>query len=411
MIAHYLKLVWNRRRANALILVEILVSFLVLCAVFGVVAYYATNWRRPLGFDYRNVWVLQVEIPQSTMDDVEANAQALAGSQQLLATLRSDPNVEVAAPMPNTPYSGSMSRTGLRMSDGKLVQYLSSPTTPDAMKVLKFELVAGRWLEPGDDALEFTPHVITQDLATRMFGREDPLGRDIVGFDDNGQRETQRNSWAVRRVVGVIRNYRKTGELSDMRYAAFHTQSLTNAERSWPPWSYVIRVRPGTPAAFEEGLLKAVHGVAPDWRFSVQSVELQRQDYIRSRLLPLAFGCTLAAFLILMVGMGLMGILWQNVTRRTQELGLRRALGATAGAVRNQIIGEIVVLTSLALLVGSVLFLQLPLLGVLSFVGVGVFVSAIVASSLVIVPFVILCGLYPGWLATQVEPSQALQYE
>jgi len=58
-----------------------------------------------------------------------------------------------------------------------------------------------------------------------------------------------------------------------------------------------------------------------------------------------------------------------------------------------------------------VLFLQLPLLGVLSFVGTGVFVAAIVASSLVIVPFVILCALYPGWLATQVEPSRALQYE
>jgi hypothetical protein len=42
---------------------------------------------------------------------------------------------------------------------------------------------------------------------------------------------------------------------------------------------------------------------------------------------------------------------------------------------------------------------------------VGVFLSAIVASSLVIVPFVVLCGLYPGWLATQVEPAQALQYE
>jgi len=65
----------------------------------------------------------------------------------------------------------------------------------------------------------------------------------------------------------------------------------------------------------------------------------------------------------------------------------------------------------IALFIGTVLFLQLPLLGVLSFVGFGVFVSAIVASSLVIVPFVIACGLYPGWLATQVEPSQALQYE
>jgi putative ABC transport system permease protein len=112
-----------------------------------------------------------------------------------------------------------------------------------------------------------------------------------------------------------------------------------------------------------------------------------------------------------MVGMGLMGVLWQNVTRRTQELGLRRALGATANAVRNQIIGEIVVLAAVALTIGTVLFLQLPLLGVFSFVGIGVFVSAILASILVIVPFVILCGLYPGWLATQVEPSRALQYE
>jgi putative ABC transport system permease protein len=196
-----------------------------------------------------------------------------------------------------------------------------------------------------------------------------------------------------------------------MPYAAFASQTFTNAERGWAPWSYVIRVSPGTPAVFEEGLLKSLHGEAPDWTFTLRSVELERSRYIRGRLVPLAFGATLAGFLIVMVGMGLMGVLWQNVTRRTQELGLRRALGATAAAVRNQILGEIVVLTSLALLVGTLLFLQLPLLGVLKFVGVAVFVTAIVASTLVIVPFVVLCGLYPGWLATQVEPSRALQYE
>lgn len=411
MIAHYLKLVWNRRRANGLILVEILVSFLVLCAIFGVVAYYGMNWRKPLGFDYRNLWSLEVEIPMPPSEDPAAAARALEGSQILLATLRDDPQVESVTPMANTPYSGSMSRTGIRLSDGDLIQYLWCRATPEARDVLKLELVAGRWLQPGDEALEFTPHVITQGLARRLFGSQDPIGRDIVGYDDNGQLETHRQGWEVRRVVGVIRDYRKAGELVDMPYAAFLPQSMTNPKRGHAPWSYVIRVRPGTPAAFEEGLLKSLHGVQPDWRFSLRSVELQRESSLRGSLLPLAFGATLAGFLILMVGMGLMGILWQNVTRRTQELGLRRALGATASAVRNQIIGEIVVLTSLALLVGSVLFLQLPLLGVLSFVGIGVFVSAIVAASLVIVPFVIVCGLYPGWLATQVEPSQALQYE
>jgi putative ABC transport system permease protein len=410
MIAHYLKLVWNRRRANSLILVEILVSFLVLCAISGVVIYYATNWRRPLGFDYHNVWTLEVDIPQATLDDREQTARALATSRRLLASMAGIPHVVAAAPMPNTPYSGSMSRTGITLGDGSMVQYLSNPTTPASFDVLKLELVAGRWLEPGDDALGYTPHVITEELARRLFGRENPIGRTIDSYHD-GKLETPDKSWQVRRVVGVIRSYRKAGEFANIPFAAFRPQSLTDPERGWEPWSYVIRVDPGTPPAFEETLLKSLHAEAPDWTFALRSVELERQRYIRGRLLPLAFGGALAGFLILMVGMGLLGVLWQNVTSRTQELGLRRALGATASAVRNQIIGEIVVLTAIALFVGTVLFLQLPLLGVLSFVGVGVFVSAIVASSLVIVPFVILCGLYPGWLATQVEPSRALQYE
>lgn len=410
MIAHYLKLVWNRRRANGLILLEILVSFLVLCTVFGVVAYYAANWRRPLGFDYHHLWALEVGIPQATLEDPASTARALAASQRLLASMNGVPHVETAAVLPNTPYSGSVSRSGITLADGSLLQYLACRTTPASLQALKLELVAGRWLEPGDESLDYTPHVITQELARRLFGRENPIGRTIDGYKD-GQVQTPEKSWQLRRVVGVIRSYRKAGELADMPYAAFHPQNLTDPERGSAPWSYIIRVNPGTPAAFEETMLKAMHAEAPDWTFTLRSVELERRRDMRSRLTPVLFGATLAGFLVLMVGMGLMGVLWQNVTRRTQEMGLRRALGATAGAVRNQIIGEIVVLTAIALLIGTVLFLQLPLLGVLSFVGVGVFVSAIVAASLVIVPFVVLCGLYPGWLATQVDPSRALQYE
>jgi len=408
MIGHYLKLVWNRRRANGLILAEILISFLVLCVISAVVIYYASGWRRPLGYDYHNLWSLEISVPQAA--DESGAARALATSERLLATMNSVPHVVAAAPMPNAPYSGSMSRNGITLADGSLIQFFWSPTTPASLDALKLELVAGRWLEPGDEALAFTPAVINEELARRLFGRDNPIGRTIDGYRD-GHVITPNPSWEVRRVVGVVRSYRKSGEFGGVDYAGFYPQSMTDPARGGVPWSYVIRVNPGTPAAFEETMLKALHAEAPDWTFSLGSVELERQRYIRGRLLPLAFGGTLTGFLILMVGMGLMGVLWQSVTRRTQELGLRRALGATAGAVRNQIIGEIVVLTAIALLVGSVLFLQLPLLGVVSFVGVGVFVAAIAASSLVIVPFVILCALYPGWLATQVEPSRALQYE
>lgn len=411
MIRHYLKLAWNRRRANGLILVEILVSFLVLCGVFCVASYYAANWSRPRGFDYRNVWTLEVEMPRSVFHGGEAAAAAFAVSRRLIGAIRAHPGVEVVAPMPNTPYSGNLSSQGLRQADGALVQFMMSRTTADGLAALRLDLLEGRWIEPGDDAMEFTPCVISRSLGRRLFGNESPVGKTIEGYGDDGKLEAPKKSWQVRRVVGVIRDYQKAGEFADTRYASFQPQTLSDPDRGWVPWSYVIRVSPRTPAVFEEQLLKVLHAEAPDWTVTMRSLEVERQRYLRGRLLPLGFGVLLAGFLVLMVGMGLTGVLWQNVTRRTQEMGLRRALGATAGGVRNQILGEILVVTAIALTLGVALLLQLPLLGVLSFVGFGVFVSAIAAAGLTIVPFVILCGLYPGWLATQVEPSRALQYE
>jgi putative ABC transport system permease protein len=115
-------------------------------------------------------------------------------------------------------------------------------------------------------------------------------------------------------------------------------------------------------------------------------------------------------FLILMVGLGLIGVLWQSVIRRTEEIGVRRAMGATAGAVRSQLLGELLALTSLSVLVGSVLYLQLPLLGLLHERGT-VIASALGASLGVMYVFVVICGLYPSWLATRIEPARALGYE
>ena len=60
-----------------------------------------------------------------------------------------------------------------------------------------------------------------------------------------------------------------------------------------------------------------------------------------------------AGFLMLMVALGLTGVLWQNVTQRTREIGLRRAKGATARRIHRQILGELLVMTTLALAAGA----------------------------------------------------------
>ena len=60
MIRHLFRLVWNRRRTNRLILVELLLCFVVLCGTLTMAGYYAVNWNKPLGFDYENLWRLDL---------------------------------------------------------------------------------------------------------------------------------------------------------------------------------------------------------------------------------------------------------------------------------------------------------------------------------------------------------------
>jgi len=112
-----------------------------------------------------------------------------------------------------------------------------------------------------------------------------------------------------------------------------------------------------------------------------------------------------------MVGLGLVGVLWQSVTRRTAELGVRRALGASADAVRRQVLGELWALTTLAVVVGTVLFLQIPFIGANLDLGWLVLLGGTLLAAMVLFAIVTVCGLYPTWLATRVQPAEALQYE
>ena len=61
MFRHILKLIWNKKRMNGLIILEIFISFLVVFAVTSVCVHYALLYRHPLGFSYERVWALRME--------------------------------------------------------------------------------------------------------------------------------------------------------------------------------------------------------------------------------------------------------------------------------------------------------------------------------------------------------------
>jgi putative ABC transport system permease protein len=409
MIAHVFRLIWNRKRSNALILTEIAVSFVVLCTVATTAAYFVGNWRRPLGFDYHDVWRVRFSFGNYQSYDDAGKRAVLETLARLENEVRGLDEVQAAALMENTPYSGSSSSWQMD-ARGRSLDILWGSTTPAGAAVLRFELVSGRWFEPGDEALAWRPIVVGAKLARDLFANESPLGQSLPRFDDAGRPRDRKEDETDYRVVGVLSDYRRDGEISASPYVAFDSVDFTRTE-GFPPRRILVRVRPETPAAFEETLLRRLHAVAPDWSFDIATLAQRRHDMLRSKLLGLIVGGTVAGFLMIMVAMGLMGVLWQNVTRRTRELGIRRAVGATAAGVCLQILGELLALTTVAAATGSFLFLQAPVLGIASWVTWRIYLAGLAVSLAVLYTLVVLCGLYPSWLATRVHPAQALHYE
>jgi putative ABC transport system permease protein len=171
-------------------------------------------------------------------------------------------------------------------------------------------------------------------------------------------------------------------------------------------------MRPGTPRSFEQELQRQLKQVRNDWSYTINPLAELRTSQLAEQLVPLKVLALIAAFLLAMVGFGLFGVLWQGTTRRIPEIGLRRAMGATAAGIARQIVAEQLLLSSVAMAAGLALLVQLPLTGALGdALNWQVFAGATALSMGVIYLLSLLCALYPGWRASRLHPAAALHHE
>lgn len=413
MIRHLLKLVWKRKRTNALLTLEIFFSFLVLFGVTTLGAAMIIRYRRPLGFDYHDVWAIRLPIPELFVDLPAAPGTAKPTGEtkgpdqpyrdlidRMLRELRTMPEIEAATASGSPPCSTSTWDSS-GSYNGRPYESIRDSVTDDYDKVMRTRLVQGRWFGPEDAAASLRPVVIDTDLAKQIAPDGNALGME---FGLGGAKPF--------RVVGIIAPFRKNGEFSKDRInMAFDRVSLTGQGGEVPRF-LLVRVRRGTPAAFEQTLQKRLHAIAPDFaQLRIRHMESMHENMMQLYLAPVITGSVVAAFLIVMVFLGLSGVLWQNVTRRTREIGLRRALGATGSAVYRQILLEVALLSTLAVIVGVVIVAQLPILGMFKLVTPAAYSIGLASALATIYALTLLCGLYPSWLAGRVQPAQALHYE
>jgi putative ABC transport system permease protein len=419
MTRHLVRLIWNRKRQNLLLTIEILCSFLVVfvVALFGLT--FAVNARAPLGFETDRVWAVDVGRPRSLPGaDAAANEANAAREREvftrLVATVREMPQVERAAGTFTAPYVNATWGSGMTLTDGRQIDFLYNRVTDDFVPLLAMPIVAGRNFSREDDGAGTDPVLINRALARTIFGDADPIGQIIAEKADPREPRNPAEPPRRKRVVGVMEDFRQHGPYSVPGLVLFDRMRL-DAARGGVPDRLLIRVKPGTTVALEPILVRRLQREAADWSFGVSTMDHLRERKISDYLMPLTVLAVIAGFLLLMVTLGLTGVVWQSVTVRLREFGLRRAAGASGASVRRQVFAEMAVMTTFALLAGAIIVGQVPFLPlsreVAGLVAPGIYVAAVALSAAAIYCLTLACGWYPSRLAARIPPADALRYE
>ncbi|MBI4851037.1 MAG: ABC transporter permease [Acidobacteria bacterium] len=401
MIKQLFKIVWNRKKANFLIMMEVLISFLVVFLVMVSSIYFTDIYMYPLGYSYKDVWAVQIDTGAYNPEADKLKEQEIA--KKIMQAAKDFPEVEALAGINVIPFDNNEWRTGFEFA-GKSYSPAINYVTDELPEVLDIKLLEGRWFNKEDDAISETPVVINQALSRELYGSESAVGKVF---------ESGLKSKKVYKVVGLVSDFRDDGELAELKSYMFQRNNLssTDTEKMLLVDHFIIKLRPGTPAALEEKLVKTFTSIAKDWSFNIEALEDIRYKRMKSTLTPILTASIVAVFLMIMVALGLSGVLWQSVTQRIKEIGLRRAKGATQGKIYYQILGELLVITSIALFVGTIIVIQIPLLGFLNFVSIKVYVITLLISWAIIALLTVICGLYPSSIAANIPPAEALHYE
>lgn len=385
MIKHIFKLIWNKRGANALILIEIFLAFLVLFAVLSYVIYNMRMLSAPLGFETKDKWIVYLD-DLSQMDSVSIVEMKNTLHRELIDL----DNVKAVSFSQNvTPYSGNQNTTG---SDamGFTINSLCAFVDADFADAFEMNVTQGRWFEEADLNATYPALITNQKFLDDYFEGKSMLDS-IIDF--RGEH----------RLVGVVDAFRYQGEFSENEPQVFFQVHQHNARAN----SIILNMAEGTPAAYEETVNKRIAAITKSQNFIINNIDRMRTRDSNETWIPLFALLSICAFLCINVALGLFGVLWYNINKRKGEIGLRRAIGAHSSDISRQFIFEILILTLIAVVIGIFFAIQVPLLKIGPLEPINMYWS-IALSTLIMIVLVIVCALNPSWQASRLHPAIAL---
>jgi predicted permease len=287
-----------------------------------------------------------------------------------------------------------------RMADGTGGTVVWRVVTPRYFAALGIPILRGRGFQEGDRDPNRNVVILSDTLARRMFPGEDPLGKQI--------RPGRHGNWLS--VVGVAANVKNNGlvERDDPEYYEIRKHSPQNVSRG-----AIIAIRTGVaPRAMSAAVRKEIAGLDPTLPVNIETIA-QRLGKLSQR--PRFNAVLLAIFAcmgLLLAAIGLYGVVSFLVVQRTQEIGVRMALGATPAGISRLVLGHAARWTAAGAALGALgsLFAVSLLKTMLFRVSAGdpwIFGAAMA----VLWSVALLAAWIPSRRAARVDPMQALRQD
>ena len=391
------------RMRTALIVSEVALSLMLLVGAGLLINSFWRLLKTSAGFDPQGVLALDIPLNKDVYKTPEERAAAF---QQLIARMKAIPGVRdasVVSTVPLTDFDVELSfqvegRTPYKPGEEAIADYTVAGN--DYFRTMDITLLRGRVFTDSDTANSPQVMIVSKAFTKRYFPDEDPLGKRVV-FD--GEDKTPRE------IVGIVEDVRRKGLDRDVQ-PEMYVSHIQNPERRM---NLVVRSADEDAALLTPAARSQVKAFDPKqivWR--AQTLE----DLLSTSLAPRRFNMLLlgifAGVALVLAAVGLYGVMSYSVTWRTQEIGIRMALGASRSDVLRMVVrqGMTMTLIGLALGVIGVLALSRVMVGLLygvsptdplTFTGV----------SIVLMIVTLLACLIPARRATRVDPIEALRSE
>jgi len=327
--------------------------------------------------------------------------------QRFLDAVRSIPGVTSAGTVDALPFSGENFGGFIASTDAQAVRPNTQvvaeidDVSDDYLQTMGVHLIQGRWFDAGDMTESSTTAIISDDAARRLWPGQDPIGKRIC-IDCTPEKPS---NW--KQVVGVV---------STVRHRSMDGAPDLNVYLSAGAMEKAIFlvVRTDHPvAAFDSAIRRAIAAVDPNQPvFITASMRAFISDSIADRRFIMILLAITAALALLMSAAGVYGVVSYATSRRTQEIGLRMALGASRDNVQGLIFrqGFAAVFAGLLIGIGLVIVLLRVLRGIVAGLEASNATTLVISVAVVSLAAAIACWL-PARRAAKVDPMVALRYE